>query len=285
MSKNYRAEITGVFGDPVDGNPTGVMEEAAYQACGLNYRYLTLKVTKDDFDDAMKSIRALHMKGMNLTMPHKINVIPYLDEISEAAGIIGAVNTIVVQDGKLFGENTDGKGFVQALKNKGISLINKKIVILGAGGAAKAIAVECALEGASLVTIINRTKERAEELASVLRQHTKAYSSGIQWEPGQKIPADTDILINATSIGLMPDADAKPDIDYDTVLSSMVVSDVVFNPVETLFLKEAAARGAKTVNGLGMLACQGALNFTLWTGMEAPLALMEETLRQEFEGI
>lgn len=284
MSKNYRAEITGVFGDPVDGNPTGVMEEAAYQACGLNYRYLTLKVTKDDFDDAMKSIRALHMKGMNLTMPHKINVIPYLDEISEAAGIIGAVNTIVVRDGKLFGENTDGKGFVQALKNQEVSLAEKKIVILGAGGAAKAIAVECALEGASSVTIINRTKERAEELASVLRQHTKANSVGIQWESGQKIPADTDILINATSIGLMPDADIKPDIDYDTVLGHMVVSDVVFNPAETLFLKEAAARGAKTVNGLGMLACQGALNFTLWTGVEAPLALMEETLRQEFEG-
>lgn len=285
MSKNYRAEITGVFGDPVDGNPTGVMEEAAYQACGLNYRYLTLKVTKDDFDDAMKSIRALNMKGMNLTMPHKINVIPYLDEISEAAGIIGAVNTIVVRDGKLFGENTDGKGFVQALKNKGISLTNKKIVILGAGGAAKAIAVECALEGAALVTIINRTKERAEELASVLKQHTKACSAGIQWVPRQKIPVDTDILINATSIGLMPDADAKPDIDYDTVLSHMVVSDVVFNPAETLFLKEAAARGAKTVNGLGMLACQGALNFTLWTGVEAPLDLMEETLRREFEGV
>ena len=283
MEKNYRAEITGVFGDPVDGNPTGVMEEAAYEACGLNYRYLTLKVTREDFDDAMKSIRALHMKGMNLTMPHKITVLPYLDEVSEAAGIIGAVNTIVVRDGKLFGENTDGKGFVQALKNKGVSLQDKKIVILGAGGAAKAIAVECALEGAAQVTIINRTKEKAEELAQVLTEHTKARAIGLKWESEQKIPADTDILINATSIGLMPDADAKPDIDYDSISSEMVVSDVVFNPAETLFLKEAAARGAKTVNGLGMLACQGALNFTLWTGVEAPLEIMEETLRKEFE--
>lgn len=283
MEKNYCAEITGVFGDPVDGNPTGVMEEAAYEACGLNYRYLTLKVTREDFDDAMKSIRALHMKGMNLTMPHKITVLPYLDEISEAAGIIGAVNTIVVRDGKLFGENTDGKGFVQALKNKGVSLQDKKIVILGAGGAAKAIAVECALEGAAQVTIINRTKEKAEELAQVLTEHTKARAIGLKWEPEQKIPADTDILINATSIGLMPDADAKPDIDYDSISSEMVVSDVVFNPAETLFLKEAASRGAKTVNGLGMLACQGALNFTLWTGVEAPLEIMEETLRKEFE--
>lgn len=282
MAKNYRAEITGVFGDPVDGNPTGVMEEAAYAACGLNYRYLTLKVTKDDFDDAMKAIRALHMKGMNLTMPHKINVIPYLDELSEAAGIIGAVNTIIVKDGKLLGENTDGKGFVQALKNKEVSLDGKKIVILGAGGAAKAIAVECALAGASFVTIMNRTQARAEELANVLKTHTKADAAGVKLEPGQKIPENTDILINATSIGLHPDSAQKPDIDYDTIRDTMVVSDVVFNPAETLFLAEAAKRGAKTVNGLGMLACQGALNFELWTGVKAPLNIMEETLRLEF---
>ncbi|MGN0412213.1 MAG: shikimate dehydrogenase family protein, partial [Lachnospiraceae bacterium] len=146
MEKNYRAELTGVFGDPVDGNPTGVMEEAAFAAKGLNYRYITMKVTKDDFSDAMKAVRALHMKGVNLTMPHKINVIPFLDELSEAARIIGAVNTVVVrEDGTLFGENTDGKGFVQALNNAGETLVKKNVTILGAGGAAKAIAVECAL--------------------------------------------------------------------------------------------------------------------------------------------
>ena len=282
MEKNYRAEITGVFGDPVDGNPTGVMEEAAYAACGLNYRYLTLKVTKEDFDDAMKSIRALHMKGMNLTMPHKINVLPYLDELSEAARIIGAVNTIVVRGGKLFGENTDGKGFVQALCNEGLSLEGKRIVILGAGGAARAISVECALAGAAQVTILNRTAARAQELARVLQENTKAQAAGGVLEPGQKIPENTDILINATCIGLHPDADQKPDIDYDTIRAGMVVSDVVFNPADTLFLQEAAKRGAKTVSGLGMLACQGALNFELWTGVKAPLAVMEETLRKEF---
>jgi shikimate dehydrogenase len=285
MAKNYRAELTGVFGDPVDGNPTGVMEEAAFAACGLNYRYLTLKVTKDDFDDAMKSIHAFHMKGMNLTMPHKINVLPYLDELSEAASIIGAVNTIVVkEDGRLFGENTDGKGFVQALNNQGVTPEGKKVVILGAGGAAKAIAVECALAGAVSVTVMNRTESRAQELAEVIRNHTKAQAEGTALVSGQKIPADTDILINATCIGLHPDSDQKPDIDYDTIRDTMVVSDVVFNPVDTLFLQEAAKRGAKTVNGLGMLACQGALNFELWTGVKAPLDVMEETLRREFEG-
>ena len=116
MEKNYRAELVGVFGDPVDGNPTGVLEEAGFAALGLNYRYLTMKVTPEDFDTAMKSLKALHMKGINLTMPHKIAVLPYLDEISPAARIIGAVNTVVVREGRLIGDNTDGKGFVQALQ-------------------------------------------------------------------------------------------------------------------------------------------------------------------------
>ena len=158
MEKNYRAELTGVFGDPVEGNPTGVMEEAAYEAMGLNYRYITMKVTPEGFPDAMKAVRALHMKGVNLTMPHKIAVIPYLDELSEAASIIGAVNTVVVrEDGSLFGENTDGKGFVEALLRYGSHPEGKNIMILGAGGAARAIAVECALAGASKITVVNRT--------------------------------------------------------------------------------------------------------------------------------
>lgn len=284
MSKNYRAELVGVFGDPVDGNPTGVMEEAAFAACDLNWRYLTLKVTDEDFDDAMKAIRAFHMKGMNLTMPHKIKVIPKLDELSQAAKIIGAVNTIVVrEDGTLFGENTDGKGFVQALKNRNITPEGKNVMIFGAGGASKAISVECALAGARKVTVVNRRKEKADALAEVICTHTQAEAEGVQWLPGHKIPEGTDIVINATCVGFAPNSNDKPDIDYDTILPGMVVSDVVFNPCDTLFLKEAAAHGAETVRGLGMLACQGALNFTLWTGVEAPLDVMEAQLRKEFD--
>lgn len=133
--KNYRAELTGVFGDPVDDNPTGVVEEAAFQAKGLNYRYLTIKVLPEDLETAMASVRVLGMRGINLTMPHKVKVLTYLDELSEAASIIGAVNTVVHRDGKLYGENTDGKGFVTALKNKGMSLEGKHVTMLGAGGA------------------------------------------------------------------------------------------------------------------------------------------------------
>ena len=283
MEKNYRAELTGVFGDPVDGNPTGVMEEAGYEALGLNFRYITMKVTRADFPDAMRAVRALHMRGVNLTMPHKIDVLPYLDELSEAARIIGAVNTVVVrEDGTLFGENTDGKGFVQALKNNGESPEGRNIVILGAGGASRAVAVECALAGAKKVTVINRTPERAKELADLIAAQTKAESDCLAWAPKMPIPAGTDILINATSIGLAPDSDSRPDIDYDTIAPGTVVTDVVFNPADTLFLKAAAERGAKTISGLGMLACQGALNFTLWTGKEAPLDVLENKLREEF---
>ena len=230
MEKNYRAELTGVFGDPVEGNPTGVMEEAAYNALGLNYRYITMKVTPEDFPDAMNAVRAIHMKGVNLTMPHKISVIPYLDELSEAASIIGAVNTVVVrEDGSLFGENTDGKGFVEALNRHGESLEKKNIVILGAGGAARAIAVECALAGASKLIIINRTEPKAIELAQLIRDKTRVYSEAISWIPEQDIPQGTDILINATCIGLGDDKN-RPDIKYDSITPAMTVSDVVFNP-------------------------------------------------------
>lgn len=283
MSKNYRAELVGVFGDPVDGNPTGVLEEAGFAALGLNYRYLTLKVTPDDFDTAMKSLRALHMKGINLTMPHKIAVLPYLDEISQAARIIGAVNTIVIRDDKLIGDNTDGKGFVQALRMEGVCPDQKNIVLLGAGGAARAIAVECALAGAASVTIINRGAANAEKLVSTLREHTSAKASYLPWEEHQPIPAGTDILINATPIGFHPNVTDKPDIDYNTITPGMVVSDVVFNPDVTEFLKAAASRGAATVSGLGMLVCQGALNFTIWTGKEAPYDVMYDALKKEFE--
>lgn len=282
--KNYRAELTGVFGDPVEGNPTGMAMEAAFADKGLNYRYLTLKVLPEDLKDAMHSLYVLHMKGINLTMPHKIKVIPFLDELSEAAGIIGAVNTVVLrEDGKLFGENTDGKGFVQALYHQGVSLEGKNITLLGAGGAAKAIAVECALAGAASLTVVNRTLERAQELVDVLKKHTRTEAHSERWESRHPIPEDTDLLINATSIGLHPDSGQKPDIEYKGITPHMTVADVVFNPADTLFLKEAAAQGATPVNGLGMLACQAALNFKLWTGTEPSLKVMEETLRREFE--
>ena len=283
MGKNYRVELVGVFGDPVDDNPTGVMEEAAFAACGLNYRYLTIKVLPEELGKAMDSVKIFGMKGINLTMPHKIKVLPYLDELSPAAEIIGAVNTVIQKEGKLFGENTDGKGFVTALKNSGETLDKKNVTILGAGGAARAIAVECALNGAAHINIINRSIEKGEELASLIQMKTDSSAKYLNWKNNMEIPSDTDILINATSIGFSPNVTDKPDIDYTTITPEMCVCDVIFNPAETIFLKSAAENGAKTITGLGMLVQQAALNFTLWTGVEAPVDVMEDALKKEFE--
>ena len=281
--KNYRAELTGVFGDPVDDNPTGVVEEAAFAAKNLNYRYLTIKVLPEDLGKAMDSVKIFGMKGINLTMPHKIKVLPYLDELSPAAEIIGAVNTVIQKEGKLFGENTDGKGFVTALKNSGETLDKKNVTILGAGGAARAIAVECALNGATHINIINRSIEKGEELASLIQMKTDSSAKYLNWKNNMEIPSDTDILINATSIGFSPNVTDKPDIDYTSITPEMCVCDVIFNPAETIFLKTAAENGAKTITGLGMLVQQAALNFTLWTGVEAPVDVMEDALKKEFE--
>ena len=281
--KNYRAELTGVFGDPVDDNPTGVVEEAAFAAKNLNYRYLTIKVLPEDLGKAMDSVKIFGMKGINLTMPHKIKVLPYLDELSPAAEIIGAVNTVIQKEGKLFGENTDGKGFVTALKNSGETLDKKNVTILGAGGAARAIAVECALNGAAHINIINRSIEKGEELASLIQMKTDSSAKYLNWKNNMEIPSDTDILIKATSIGFYQNVTDKPDIDYTAITPEMCVCDVIFNPAETIFLKSAAENGAKTITGLGMLVQQAALNFTLWTGVEAPVDVMEDALKKEFE--
>ena len=281
--KNYRAELTGVFGDPVDDNPTCVIEEAAYAAKGLNYRYLTIKVLPEDLETAIRSVRIFGMKGVNLTMPHKIRVLPYLDELSQAASIIGAVNTIINQDGHLVGENTDGKGFTLSLKDDGVKLEDAVITILGAGGAARAIAVECALAGAARIYIVNRSEDHGKELAELIGQKTPAEGIYLPWTEQFDIPGGTSILINGTPIGLKPDDQYRPDINYDTITSGMHVCDVVFNPAQTLFLQEADLHGAVTHSGLGMLVRQGAINFTLWTGEEAPLDVMRQALEKEFE--
>lgn len=282
MSKNYRSELVGAFGCPIDENPTGVMEEAGFRAKNLDFRYLTIKVEPGDLEKAMNGIRAMNFRGINLTIPHKVEVLKYLDELSEAAQIIGAVNMVVNRDGRLWGENTDGKGFLMSLENAGVSVAGKTVLILGAGGASRAISVECALSGAKKIYIANRGLERGEELVQLLRTRTKAETEFIHWTSPVEIPEDVEILVNGTSVGLFPDVDQKPDVNYDTVRPGMVVSDVIFNDPNSLFLREAEKRGARTINGLGMLVNQGALNFTLWTGEEAPVDVMMDTLKKEF---
>lgn len=281
LSKNYRAELVGLFGNPVDENPTGPMMEAGFAAQGLNYRYITMKVEKENLKDAIAGIRAIGMRGLNLTIPHKIAVIPFLDELSPAAKIIGAVNSIRVQDGQLIGENTDGKGFVTSLMETGIELNGRIITVLGSGGAARAVAVECAISGAETVNIVARNEERGKELADLISEKTEAQGVYFTWKGSVPIPEGTEVLVNCTNVGLYPDEN-KPDITYEDIRKNMTVCDVVFNPPETKFLKEAKARGAAIVNGLGMLVNQAALNYCLWTENMAPKDMMKEALLREF---
>ncbi|MDR2900296.1 MAG: shikimate dehydrogenase [Treponema sp.] len=282
MRESYRDELVGVFGSPIDDNPTVIIQEAAFKTLNLPFRYLTIEVKPEDLEKAMDGIRVMNMKGINLTMPHKVKVLQYLDVIADDAKLMGAVNTVYVKDKKLYGENTDGKGFMLALTNGGINVKGKKIVMLGAGGAARAMSVELANAGASCIEIVNRGKERGEELCALLNEKTTLKAHFVLWEKTYKIPEDADILINSTSIGFDPNADQKPNIDYDTLKSSLIVCDVIPNNPHTPFLQEAKTRGCKTFDGLTMLVNQGLLGFRLWTGMDAPADVMTKALKEEF---
>jgi shikimate dehydrogenase len=283
MKSNYKAELVGVFGHPVAENPTVVMQEAAFQHMGLNWRYLTIEVYPEDLENAMKGLRAMNMRGINLTIPHKVEVLKYLDRISPDAALIGAVNTVRSEGNLLIGENTDGKGFLRSLKKDAqVDPAGKKAVILGAGGAARAISVELAIAGAKEITIVNRTAARGNELADLINSKTETTAAFAEWDSLYAVSADTDIVVNATSIGLFPDIDSKPDIDYQSLTSEMTVCDVIPNPPHTKFLREAELRGAKTLDGLGMLVYQGAIGFKMWTGMEPPVDVMRRALEAVF---
>ena len=280
---NYKADLVGVFGHPVAENPTILMQEAAFAALGLNWRYLTIEVYPADLADAFRGLRAFNMQGINLTIPHKVAVLNYLDDVADDARLMGAVNTVRREGDRLIGENTDGKGFLRSLRDDaGVDPARKRVVVLGAGGAARAITVELALAGAEQITVVNRSVERGQTLVSLLNDNTDVTANFLPWAGKIVIPATTNVLINATSIGLFPNVDEKPDIDYDSITPQMVVCDVIPNPPHTPFLKEAQARGAKTLDGLGMLVYQGAIGFEMWTGQTPPIEVMHQALVEAF---
>jgi shikimate dehydrogenase len=280
---NYKAELVGVFGHPVAENPTIVMQEAAFKALDLNWRYLTIEVYPEDLADAVKGLRAFNMQGINLTIPHKVKILEYLDEVADDAQLMGAANTVRRVGERLIGENTDGKGFLRARREDAqVDPAGQRVVILGAGGAARAITVELALAGAAHLTVVNRTPARGQALVDLLNERTLATAVFTPWQGIYTLPAGTGLLVNATSIGLFPDVSAKPDLDYERITPQMTVCDVIPNPPHTPFLKEAEARGARTFDGLGMLVYQGAIGFRMWTGQEAPVGVMRQALAQAF---
>jgi shikimate dehydrogenase len=273
-------KICACFGQPVAGNPTQFMMERAFAHHQLEWRYLTLEVAPEQLGDAIRGMRAMGIRGANITKPHKMAVLEHLDRLTEAAGLMGAVNCIDRAGNELIGENTDGKGFVQSLRSIA-EPAGKKVVILGAGGAARAIAVELALAGAAEIRIGNRSPQRGEELAELTRSKLKIASEFMPWEGDFSVPEGTDVLINATSIGLF-EPQARVPVNRETLVPPMVVADVVFNPPETRLLRDAAERGCKTLDGLGMLVHQGAIAFKIWTGIEPDAALMRDSLEEYF---
>ena len=281
MAQNFLKPITACFGQPVAENPTQVMIEAGYQKLGLDWRYITHEVSPDNLADAVKGVRAMGYRGFNCTIPHKVAVIQHLDGLGESASVMQAVNCVVRRGDQLIGENTDGKGFVEGVK-KYRDPAGKTVVLLGAGGAARAIAVELELAGATKITLVNRSIERGEETKALLDKSLDVETELVHWNNAYAIPAGTDFLINATSVGLYPDVDARLSLQIDTLEASTFVSDVVFNPPETNLIKDAKARGCETLDGLEMLVGQGVIGVEYWTGQTPDPVVMREALEEVF---
>ncbi len=278
---NFKQELVGVFGKPVAENPTQAMVEAAFGYHHLDWRYLTLEVDPADLGDAVRGARAMGFRGFNCTIPHKVAVIEHLDGLGESASTMGAVNCVVNRDGKFIGENTDGKGFVTALKSL-VDISGKRFVLFGAGGAARAIGVEIALAGAASIIIVNRSEVRGRELVELLNARTSTRTDFVKWEGDFSIPEGIDVVVNATSIGLYPDVDAVLAIDIDSLSPEMVVADVIPNPPRTRLVQDAEAAGCKVIDGLGMLVNQGVIGIEYWTGVTPDAAVMRAALEEVF---
>jgi shikimate dehydrogenase len=276
-ARSFKQELVGVFGQPVAENPTQVMIEAAFRAMGLDWRYLTIEVSPAGLPDAVRGMRAMGFRGINCTIPHKVAVVPHLDELTTAARAIGAVNCVVRQGDRLLGENTDGKGFLQSVQEHG-PVAGKSAVLLGAGGAARAVGVELLRAGCNSILVVNRSPARGQELVAVLDAVAPGKARFVAWQGDHAVAADTNLVINATSIGLYPDVDARVPLDLASLKPGMIVCDVIPNPPRTRLVREAEARGCIVLDGLGMLVNQGVIGIRLWTGQEPDPQVMRQAL-------
>jgi shikimate dehydrogenase len=278
---NFLSVLTGSFATPAAENPTVAMIEAAYRHHGLDARYINCDVSPDALGDAVRGARAMGWAGFNCSIPHKIAVLDYIDGVADSATVIGAVNCVVHREGSLIGENTDGQGFLASLRTV-VDSIGKTLVLFGAGGAARAIAVEAARAGVSSITVVNRDRERGTELVALLNNKTEAPAVFARWDKSYRVPEQAEIVVNATSIGLFPNVDARLDIDPESLQRHMIVADVIPNPPRTLLIRDAEARGCRTLDGLGMLINQGVISIEHWTGIAAEASVMRRKLEELF---
>ncbi len=280
-ARDFLSILTGSFAMPAAENPTVAMVEAAYRHHGVAARYLNCEVAPPALGDAVRGARAMGWAGFNCSLPHKLAVMAHLDEIAPSAAVIGAVNCVVRRGDALVGENTDGRGFLSSLRTV-VDPAGRTVVVFGAGGAARAVTVETALAGARRITVVNRDPARGAELVALLNARTPATAELAAWDHRYRVPADTEIVVNATSIGLFPALDARLELDRDSLLPSMVVADVIPNPPRTRLLRDAQARGATVLDGLGMLVNQGVLGIRAWTGLDPDPAIMRAELERIF---
>lgn len=269
--------LTGSFAMAAAENPTAAVVEAAYRHAGIDARYINCEVHPDDLDAAVAGAWAMGWRGFNCSLPHKVAVMSYLDELAESARIIGAVNCVVIgREGRLTGYNTDGQGFLESLRGK-CDPDGKRVVVLGAGGAARAVAVESALAGAAHVTVMSRDPGPGQAVVDLIRAAGGNGDWG-KWHPGDGIDPGTDVLVNTTPVGMFPEVHAVPPIDFSTIRPSMLVADLVINPRVTQFLARCAALGAATLPGSSMLVHQAVLGVEMWTGVRPDFAVMHDEL-------
>jgi len=278
--QNFCPELVGSMSEGAAGNPTVAMVEAAFAHHGLDWRYVNMEVTPGNLATAVAGAKAMGYRGFNCSMPHKVSVIEHLDGMGESAAIMGAVNCVVVRDGRLIGENTDGKGFLKSLQDL-VDPAGKHVVLFGAGGAARAVAVELGLVGVEQITVVNRSEERGASLVSLLHEKLEMDARLVVWNGDYEIPEDAEIVINATSIGLY-DVDAGLAVKNDTLRAGTVVADVVFNPSQTKLIRDATERGCKPLDGLGMLVNQGVIGIKFWTGIDPDASVMRRKLEELF---
>jgi shikimate dehydrogenase len=278
---SFLSTLTGSFAMPAAENPTVAMVEAAYRHHGIDARYLNCEVAPAALADAVRGARAMSWVGFNCSLPHKVAVIEHLDGLADSAAVIGAVNCVVRRNGRFIGENTDGQGFLTALRTV-VDPAGKSFAVFGAGGAARAIAVESALAGAAAITIVNRDPARGGELVALLNERTPTRADLVLWDGAYSVPEDTDIVVNATSVGLFPDVDAQLAVEVDSLRARMVVADVIPNPPRTRLIRDAETRGCVVLDGLGMLVNQGVIGIKHWTGVDPDPAVMRAKLEELF---
>jgi len=273
--------VLALLGHPVAGNPTQYMIEKAFQHHELDWEYLSLDVAAEELGDAIRGMRSLGFRGGNCIEPHKQTVIQYLNRVTPTAEMVGAVNCILREERQLVGENTEGKALLETLRRR-MDPADKRVVVLGAGRAGRAAAVELGLAKAAAITVVNRSEPAGRHLVDLLTSRLSVPATLVVWEDEYCVPPETHVVVNATSIGA-GDAQARLAIRVDTLSPDMLVADMVANPPQTWFIRQAAQRGARTIDGLEIFIAQAAVNFRLWTGVDPDLAVMREAIEEFLE--